>query len=175
MTIDDFIQAAGVARGTFYNHFRTKETLLNAMASDVADAVNAEFLPQFEGVSDPARRISIAIREFVLICHRRPQWGHVLVRAAPKMIAGWSDEMREGVLRDIRAGVEAGRFVVGDERAAVSMAMGVLREGVRVAIAGEPLGEYPEVLAEMTLRSYGMDSEEAQRMAREPLRDDHRG
>jgi len=61
-TLDDFIAAAGVARGTFYNYFQTKESLFLAMAGHVADSVDAEILQLFKGIDDPAQRIAIAIR-----------------------------------------------------------------------------------------------------------------
>ena len=34
-TIDTFIRAAGVARGTFYNHFKTREELLDALWTSI--------------------------------------------------------------------------------------------------------------------------------------------
>ena len=35
VSIDTFIRAAGVARGTFYNHFKTREELLDALWSSI--------------------------------------------------------------------------------------------------------------------------------------------
>src|SRR5579862_1856074 len=42
--IDDFIAEAGVARGTFYNYFETREELLIAVATELSDRLLARML-----------------------------------------------------------------------------------------------------------------------------------
>ncbi|MDR3096140.1 MAG: TetR/AcrR family transcriptional regulator [Paraburkholderia sp.] len=168
-TIDDFIAAAEVARGTFYNYFETKEALFVAMAAYVADAVDTEILPLVAGEDDPAVRIAIAIRHFIRICKRDHDWGWVLVRTLPDTTGGWSEEMRKGVLDDIRRGKRSGRFKVASVPAAVALGIGTLGAAIRMVLVDRTSGDFPEQIAAITLQGLGMEQEEAARVAAMPL------
>src|ERR1700722_9654250 len=63
--IDDFIAAAGVARGTFYNYFRTTGELLAAVAGDTSDEVLAVIDPLVLSVEDPAQRVVVGSRLYM--------------------------------------------------------------------------------------------------------------
>jgi len=168
-TIDDFISAAGVARGTFYNYFETKSALLAAMAGQVADSVDSEILPLFEGIDDPARRIAIAIRQFIRISQREPDWGRILVRALPDVAGGWSDDMRRGVLQDIRRGKKLGQFHYDSIQAALALSIGSLSGAIHTALVEELKPGFAEAVAAMTLQALGMPAETARQIARLPL------
>lgn len=166
-TIDEFIVAAGVARGTFYNHFDTKEDLLQAASAHVADAIDDLITPRIEGVEDPAQRICIATQEFIRLCRERPEWGWVLVQTAPRV--AWSEGMREGVLTDIRAGVKRGTFVVPSIQAASALGMGTLAMAIRTAMTERTPKDFGQSIAIMTLRAMGVSTQESQRIAHLPI------
>src|SRR4249919_1279134 len=54
--IDDFIAAAGVSRGTFYNHFKTTNELLLALATAMSDEVLQIVDPLVLHHDDPVAR-----------------------------------------------------------------------------------------------------------------------
>lgn len=168
-TIDDFIAAAEVAKGTFYNHFKTKEELLVAAASHVADSVDAEILPHFKGLADPAQRVAIAARLFIRISKTRRDWGSVLVKTIPTTRGAWSEGMQRGVLADIRQGRKSGRFVVPSTQAAVAMGLGTLAMAIRTAITERTPADFPEMMASMILQGMGVPHAEAERVANLPL------
>lgn len=167
-TIDDFIVAAGVSRGTFYNHFATKDELMRAVSSYVADAIDARITPLFLGVKNPAQRISIAIREFIRISRERPEWGGVLARTLPSG-SGWSEDMRRGVLKDIRSGVRMGQFTVPSVQSAAVIGIGALAMAIRTAALEKTPAHFAESIAMMTLQAMGMSLEDAGRIAKAPL------
>ncbi|CDY74818.1 Transcriptional regulator, TetR family [Caballeronia glathei] len=168
-TLDDFIAAAGVARGTFYNYFQTKESLFLAMAGHVADSVDAEILQLFKGIDDPAQRIAIAIRHFIRISKRNPDWGWVLVHTLPDTSGGWSEGMRRGVLADIRRGRKLGRFKIASVEAAVALGIGTLGAAIRATLVERTSASFPNAVAAMTLQGLGMVREEAEEIATMPL------
>ncbi len=65
VTIDDIIAEAGVARGTFYNYFQTREDVLKAVAASLSDAMNQKIWAQSVAIDDPAERMAIALRQFL--------------------------------------------------------------------------------------------------------------
>jgi len=168
-TIDEFIGAAGVAKGTFYNHFKTKEELAVAAAAHVADAVDAVILNCFEGVDDPAQRVAIAVQQFIFIGKRRPAWGWVLVRTATNVHGAWSTGMFKGMQADIRSGQRLGRFHVASEQAALAIAMGALSMSILRTLSGRTPAAFAEIVAAMLLQALGVSLEEAQRVASLPL------
>jgi AcrR family transcriptional regulator len=60
--IDDFIRAAGVSRGTFYNYFRTTGELLEATISSLKDDAIRAVDPQISRIDDVVLRLATAIR-----------------------------------------------------------------------------------------------------------------
>jgi AcrR family transcriptional regulator len=168
-TIDDFIAAAAVARGTFYNYFDTKEALLGAMAAYVADTVDAEILPLIEGVDDPAVRVATAIRHFIRFSKRDPDWGWILVRSLPDTSGGWSEGMRKGALGDIQLGKRTGRFRVDSVPAAVALGIGTLAAAIRTVLVERTTAAFGDQVAVMTLQAFGIERDEAIRIATLPL------
>ena len=168
-TIDDFIAEAGVARGTFYNYFKTREDILDAAAAYVADTVDAEILPLFEGVEDPARRIAIAVRKFIDMSRRQPDWGGLLARTIPLTGGAVSVEMRRGVLYDLEMGLQTGRFHFPSMQAAVALSMGTITLAIRAVIKEPTPAAFPAMIASMILQGLGMSPSEAARIAGETL------
>ncbi|WP_454674927.1 TetR/AcrR family transcriptional regulator [Achromobacter pestifer] len=168
-TIDDFIAAANVARGTFYNHFPTREELLAAAAAHVADTIDAEILPLFSVVDDPPQRVAIAIRKFIALSMASPALGGLLVRMVLLNGAALSEEMQRGVLADLQEGAARGRFNLPSMQAGVAASLGTISMGIRIAINGDVPPDFPETIAAMILRSLGMTVKEAAKIAQLPF------
>lgn len=168
-TIDDFIAAAGVARGTFYNYFKSKDELLIAAAAHVADNVDAEIFPLFAVVDDPAQRVAIAIRTFIEMSIKHPHQGGLLVRMIPLVGGAPSEEMRKGVLEDLENGQQLGRFRWRSIQAALALSMGTITMAIRSAISEPTPPDFAQHIAAMVLQGLGMPAKEAHRVATLPL------
>jgi len=168
-TIDDFVAAAGVSKGTFYNHFDTREAILLAVAAAAADTVDLQLLPVYAGSNDPARRISVALKHFIRMAEVKPVWGWLIVRMMPIVGGPVSEGMREGVCADLAAGKRKGRFHFTSMDAAVAYGMGVLLMAVRMALTGKMPKDFGETMAAMLLQGYGMPRQEAFKIAVLPL------
>lgn len=53
MTIDDIVRAAGVAKGTFYLHFKSKEDVINAVVETMFDHIVQGFISRAESQDIP--------------------------------------------------------------------------------------------------------------------------
>ena len=62
--MEDFATEAGVARGTVYNYFETKEELLVAVATAAIETIQAEIV-DVRRLRDPADRLACTIRRYV--------------------------------------------------------------------------------------------------------------
>lgn len=78
--IDDFIAAAGVARGTFYNYFSTTQELLDAVTSELSDAILGEIDKVVLRIDDPIRRLATGCLLYMHIGVDVPIWGAFVMR-----------------------------------------------------------------------------------------------
>lgn len=79
--IEDFIAAAGVARGTFYNYFSTTQELLDAVTSELSDAILASIDKVVLRIDDPLERMACGCLLYMHIGIDVPNWGAFVVRA----------------------------------------------------------------------------------------------
>jgi len=60
-TVKDITDSAGVAKGTFFNYFDTKEAILPAIAGDRLEELNGALNPREGDPSSPIARIKVAL------------------------------------------------------------------------------------------------------------------
>ena len=60
LSVDEIVERADVARGTFYNYFVDKDALERELASQSRARIEGEIARVNEGVTDPAERIARA-------------------------------------------------------------------------------------------------------------------
>ncbi len=169
-TIHDIAEAADVAIGSFYNYFETKDELLVALLQETL----AEQLRRMEsrrtGIDDPAEAISVAHRHFVLLASDEPEWAWLLVRLdVPHRLT--NDVLGAPAMRDLLAGIAAGRFHVADPALALRASGGALTAVMHAILLGELGGHADSEHAEGVLRSFGLDPAEAAEIARRPMPD----
>jgi len=114
--ISEITDEAGVGVGSFYNHFATKEELLEAVISDTFEAHGAALDRIHEGKDDIAEIVAQNIRLTVRMVDHDPLWGWFAVRTglyAPQLQSSLGGRLE----RDLRRGFDAGRFAeqFGDE------------------------------------------------------------
>jgi len=167
-TIAEIAGRADIAIGSFYNYFHTKDELLDALLAEEL-AMQLRLLQERQAkVTDPAEKISIAHRHLVRVAGEDANWAWLLVRLeAPYRIA-WS-VLGQAARRDLRAGIRAGRFEVADERLALNACAGALFAVIHARLVGELGEEADSGHAELVLRSFGLDRDEAREIAHRPL------
>src|SRR6201990_3480409 len=124
----EITQAADVGMGSFYNHFESKEQLFEAAIADVLDAHGAMLDRLTASIEDPAETFAISFRLTGRLFRRRPQESRILLANGMALLSS-ERGLAPRALRDIKAGVEAGRFrgdVGDDPELALAMAGGAL-------------------------------------------------
>jgi AcrR family transcriptional regulator len=167
VTIDDFIKAAGVARGTFYNYFNCRDQLLEALSRHVGLTPLIEIRKQLRGDPDPASRLATALR---LAVHRSvgdPIWGWLLVRITSGSTL--NEEDRAFPLADIKVGAKTGRFWVGDPEVCCDYYVGVAVMAMKAVMLAQRPPDYAEQCAYMILLGLGLPASEARGIAWRPL------
>ena len=130
VAIDDIVQEAGVAKGSFYKHFPDKEALLAAVVGRIRDRIEREVTAANEGVGDAARRVARAICVYLRFVADEPEQGGVLVRNDRSGQTLPSMRLNEGTVDDVRMGLSAGRFTVPTVEAGALFILGVGHAGL---------------------------------------------
>ena len=166
VTIDEIIAEAGVARGTFYNYFQTREDVLKAVAVALSDDMNHRIWALSEGITDPAERMAIATRHFLHQARRDRTWGWLMVRIG-LLAAPLSETIKQGVTSDLDAGIRLNRFQVNHFQAAMTLVVGTGLMAVRTIVEGETDPDYPEQVTQLLLQTLGVP--DAHAIAFKPL------
>jgi AcrR family transcriptional regulator len=162
--ISEITDEAGVGVGSFYNHFATKEELLEAVIADTFETHGAALDRIHEGKDDIAEILAQNIRLTVRMVDHDPIWGWFAVRTglyAPQLESSLGGRLE----RDLRRGFDAGRFASYDEKTTVAAFGGALLGVMRTKLEGELPRDTDRFLAEQLLRLLGLPPQEAAKIA----------
>jgi len=172
----EITQAADVGMGSFYNHFDSKDELFEAAVADVLDAYGAMLDRLTASIEDPAETFAISFRLTGRLFRRRPQESRILLANGMALLSS-ERGLAPRALRDIKAGVEAGRFrgdVGDDPELALAMAGGALL-GLGNLLRDNPDRDdavAADLVTENVLRLFGLSAAEARGVCRRPLPDE---
>ena len=169
----EITQAADVGMGSFYNHFDSKEQLFEAAIADVLDAYGAILDRLTASIDDPAETFATSFRLTGRLFRQRPQESEILLANGPALLSS-ERGLAPRALRDIKAGVNAGRFHIDDPELAVAMAGGALL-GLGKLLRDDPDRDdarAADTVTENVLRLFGLSVDEAHAICQRPLPDD---
>lgn len=107
IAIDELVAAAGVAKGSFFNHFADKHAFANAVAGEVRAELEAEVTRANAGIADPVARIAGGMAVAAAFACREPRRVRVLMR--DQSVAAAADHpLNRGLREDIAAARAAG-------------------------------------------------------------------
>lgn len=162
--IDDFIQAAGVARGTFYNHFANTEELLAAASKLLEDSVMRWTLEAIGEIGDPALRFATGVRLWL-------RWSQ-----ADKVGCGFvvrshfrGPLVERQLAADLRDGLDAGAFRFASVQVARDLSVGTILEAMRRLMTSSVPVTYTDDVARVILQGVGVEARTADRLMAAPL------
>ena len=82
--VDEIVERADVAHGTFYNYFADKDALERELASQSRARIEGEIARVNEGVIDPAERIARAFLSVLHLGISAPQQATAIMRLFPR-------------------------------------------------------------------------------------------
>ena len=170
VSVDEITARAGVAKGTFYNHFSDKADLANHIALEIRRGLRERIGHMKSTSSDPARHLAIAMSLFLFLAPEQPNRALILA----SLINDPTDvdsPMNAPVRLTLQNGEASGRFKLASIEASLTMVIGVVFAGIRNLI--EQPTEAPSSritdLVIHTLRSLGLNWEDAHAIATESV------
>ena len=166
--INEITEEADVGFGSFYNHFDSKEAIVEEVLTETISAQGAAIDALTAALEDPAEVIAAAHRHFVRRASKDPQWAWLLVRLDVShnvVLAGLGPYAR----RDLRRGLKSGRLEVANEEVALVASGGALLAVMRAVLDGRAPKDADIHHADGMLRLFGLPPDEAAEVARRPL------
>jgi AcrR family transcriptional regulator len=107
IAIDEVVAAAGVAKGSFFNHFADKHAFAAAVAAEVRLEVEAGVARANAAVSDPVARIAGGMTVAARFAVEQPRRAMVLLRSHPPATTH-AHPLNIGIKRDIDEALQLG-------------------------------------------------------------------
>jgi AcrR family transcriptional regulator len=163
-SVNEIAQAAEVANGTFYLHFKGKDDIAATVAFRIAADVARQLNDAMAYIESAVERTSFATRQFVDLAYREPQWGWALFHAV-----GYMPELRKQVVTyltaDLELGVAQGAFKVKVDDFLVDMFASMVMTALFGRLRGDAGPEAGSKVAELQLRMLGVPAARAHRVA----------
>jgi len=163
-SIEEFVRAAGVSRGTFYNYFPAPEDLTLALNQRVAGHLDGLLAQLARQPRDPATLLASSLHTVLAAYLADPVRGWVALQlASSRAPRARSFENRFAILYN--EGVNRGQFRPIEMAAAFTLAFGAMRMIQRDVVAGEATGRQAVQVIALVLTAFGLPYDEAERIS----------
>ncbi|WP_166365634.1 TetR/AcrR family transcriptional regulator [Pseudomonas akapageensis] len=167
-TIDDFIQAAGVARGTFYNYYATRQDLLDDLWGWFGRNPFLEIHQACLKLEDPAERIVAEARLVLRGATENSAWGW-LVYALSASGQTVNEDLLGYPRPDLVLGLRQGRFTFDELSCASDLVVGTVRIALKAVLSEARPKDYAHGICVLLLRALGVPNAEALEISGRPL------
>ena len=146
--IDDFVLAAGISRGTFYNHFESVDELLAATSEWLTRELIETIETRLDGIEGPVLRFGVGLRLFFAKAQSDPAFCRFVSRV-------WKVGGLELPDRDLREGFRRSIFRAPSAEAATDLLYGGVRQALlRMGTEATP-PDYGSQMTELCLQALG--------------------
>lgn len=166
--LHEVTQRADLGTGTMYNYFPSKDALVEALLSESIETVGQRLDRIREIEDDPAAVFAFSLRHLVNLASEDELWGWMVVRlgvAHPQLL----EILGPRANRDLRIGVDAGRFSTSDVDVATACVFGALISALHLALTNSPRAGLGIEFAQNMLCMVGVPSREATEVASREL------
>jgi AcrR family transcriptional regulator len=130
--IDDFIKAAGIARGTFYNYFKSTRQLLTATSTWLTDDLIESIEREISSFKDPVIRHGMGMRHWMRKAEEDIPWCSFV--AAVWFRGGFAEA---APMNNVRLAIKNGTMRCSNVEAGYDLSMGTMRQAM-IRLTEEP-------------------------------------
>lgn len=171
VTVSELALAAGISRGTIYNHFDSVERLFESVAARLGKEMSERIVASFPPGIDAAQRLANGIRQFIRRAHEEPDWGRFVCRFSLGRSA--SQGLRKSApTQDVMLGLRSGLYTLEPAQipSALAMVTGSTIAAMTLVLEGHRTWrDAGSDTAEFVLRALGLDETDARTRATVPL------
>lgn len=164
-TIEDFVRAAEVSRGTFYNYYRTASDLLDDLWVHIGHDPFLAIQSACASIESPAERFVAKARLVLQVAEQDKTWGWVVYSLSRDKTTVNKDLL--GYPRpDLKDGLRQGVFRFDDLDTANDLAVSTLRGALHAVLCEERPTDYAGAICKLLLHAFGVRTAEAGRIVK---------
>lgn len=164
--IEDFINQAGIARGTFYNYYKSIDELLAATSMWIGNDAAKSIEAKIGSSKDPVYRLSTGVRLWMQKAQADPEWCAFVHR-----VGGVGDLVRKRVIKDLKRGLDSGLFRFPSIEAALDLVIGTVLQGMQALIEHRGRRNFGDEVARIVLQGLGVEPHRIEKVTGIPLPD----
>ena len=154
LTVDAVVEAAGVAKGTFYYHFQSIDELAAAVGAKLGESFDELLTPVRLELRDPIERLSFAFTKFLERASSDADWARLVVQSSQSP-AEFGQGVRANLKADIAEAIVEGRVSMRDVELAADIVMGIWLQVARGILERGARPELTRQAVEAVLRALG--------------------
>ena len=154
LTVDAVVEAAGVAKGTFYYHFQSISELAAAVGVMLGESFDEVLTPARLELRDPIARLAFAFTQFLEKGISDPAWARLVVQSS-QMPTEFGRGIREHLKADLAEAISHGRLTVRDVELAADIVMGIWLQVTRSMLERGARHDLTRDAREALLRALG--------------------
>lgn len=155
VTIGEIAERADVAFGSFYNHFPTKDDIIEALVAEAVDVYREHVDTMNLQFTKPAELLANATRLTVHLAGLDPLWGWLVLRVGMGRL-DLVAPLRIGLERDVRNGIASGAFAQTKPDVLIAVIGGAAIAAIAARLAGTFDDDDEWDVAESILRQAGL-------------------
>ena len=153
--MDAVVDAAGVAKGTFYYHFQSMEELAAAVGEKLGESFDALLGPARLGLRDPIARLSFAFSQFLEKAIADPAWARLVVQSA-QAPTEFARSVRAHLKTDLSEAQAQGRLTVQDVELAADIVVGIWLQVTRGTLQRRAAPDLADQALDAMFRALGV-------------------
>ncbi len=172
-TVDDIVQSAGVAKGSFYNHFSDKEELTDEVSRLIRNKEEAEIEAANRDVINPAAKIARGMAVYARFALTSPEEARIMTLAHVDALSVKSS-MNAGLVRDLAEGLRTGKFLIPSIETGALLVIGqtaVLLSRLKSGTKAEDAGALTQQCIALTLLGLGLEYKMAHLVSAQAVED----
>ena len=164
ISINELVAVAGVAKGSFYNHFPEKDSLANLASTHIRKQYQRKIMALNANIENPASQIVRGLCSFIQTSIENPRLAAVLLRGDDWMTAG-DRPLNEYIQKSIEEGINQKIFLKRTRNHGIILILGTSRISIMRLLTDNPSIDEIRLLAVETnvliLCGFGLDYESA--------------
>jgi AcrR family transcriptional regulator len=169
LRVGEITERADVGRGSFYNHFESKDDVVAAVVRDSLEELATSVVAAVvDSADDAAAGASAADRRFLRLAYDDPAFARLLVQLGTADTL-FMDAVRPYARDALERGIASGRFQVSNLDVVLTMLAASAIALIRSMLEGGAPPDADQYHAESVLRMLGVPPDEALEISRRPL------
>jgi AcrR family transcriptional regulator len=154
LTVDAIVEAAGVAKGTFYYHFQSIEELAAAVGAKLGESFDEMLAPARLELPDPVARLSFAFTQFLEKAISDSVWARLVVQSS-QAPTEFARGIRAHLKADLAEAIDQGRLCVLDVELAADIVIGISLQVMRGSLERRAAPDLASQALHAVLRALG--------------------